>query len=76
MAYIAMAKEGIWPLHDHTEKAVSIEGANSGGDIIAIVYKSFLSENGIPLAKGVDVSPYLSKEFYQGKTGMGYLWSR
>jgi hypothetical protein len=59
--------EGIWPLHDHTEKAVTTKGANPGGDATAIVYKSFLSENGMPLAKGVDIRPYFSEEFYQRK---------
>ncbi|KFI21876.1 multicopper oxidase [Nitrosococcus oceani] len=57
--------EGIWLLHDHTERAVTTDGMNPGGDVTSIVYESFLGEEGMPLGRGVDLKPYFSKEFYQ-----------
>ncbi|ADE13851.1 multicopper oxidase type 3 [Nitrosococcus halophilus Nc 4] len=57
--------EGIWLMHDHTERAVTTDGINPGGGVTNIVYESFLSEKGLPLAKGVDLKPYFSKQFYQ-----------
>ncbi|WP_232420190.1 multicopper oxidase domain-containing protein [Nitrosococcus watsonii] len=57
--------EGIWLFHDHTERAVTTDGMNPGGDVSSIVYESFLGEEGMPLGRGVDLKPYFSKEFYQ-----------
>jgi manganese oxidase len=59
--------EGIWLLHDHTERAVTTDGVNPGGDVTSIVYESFLSKKGVPLGRGVDIRPYFSQEFYQRK---------
>lgn len=59
--------EGMWTMHDHTEKSVTTDGAHPGGGMTEIVYKSFLAENGMPMHQGVDVTPYFSKEFYERK---------
>ena len=32
-----------------------------------VVYKKFLNEKGIPSLHGMDLSPYFTKEFWQGK---------
>lgn len=59
--------EGIWLLHDHTERAVTTDGINPGGDVTSIVYHSFLSKEGLPQTRGLDLKPYFSKDFYQGE---------
>ncbi len=55
--------EGIWVFHDHVESAITTDGQNLGGGVSAIVYKSFLNDNGIPKVQGIDLKPYLTKEF-------------
>ncbi|MCK5728296.1 MAG: multicopper oxidase domain-containing protein [Methylococcales bacterium] len=59
--------EGIWTYHDHNEKGVTTDGIYPGGHISSVVFESFLGENGMPKLKGVDVSPFFTKEFYQKK---------
>ena len=59
--------EGIWLLHDHTEKGVTTDGINPGGNISAIVYESFLGEAGRPKTQGMDWTPFFSPAYYQGK---------
>ncbi len=59
--------EGIWLFHDHQETAVTNDGIGPGGGISAIVYESFLDEEGWPRLQGVDWSPYFSREYYDGK---------
>ncbi len=56
--------EGIWVFHDHAEKGITNDGQNLGGGVSAIVYKSYLSEEGIPKIQGVDITAYLTKEFH------------
>ena len=56
--------EGIWIFHDHREKGITTDGMNPGGNVSAIVYKSFLNEEGIPKLQGVNVAPYFTKEFF------------
>jgi manganese oxidase len=60
--------EGIWPLHDHREKQIASAGMFPGGGITAIVYEKYMAESGLPKLQGVDVSPYLTKEYYAGQT--------
>lgn len=59
--------EGIWLFHDHQETAVTNDGIGPGGGVSAIVYESFLDEEGWPRLQGVDWSPYFSREYYDGK---------
>ena len=59
--------EGIWLFHDHQETAVTNDGIGPGGGVSAIVYESFLDEEGWPKLQGVDWSPYFSQEYYDGK---------
>ncbi len=58
---------GIWSFHDHNELGVTTDGIYPGGHISAVVFESFLGENGMPKVQGVDVSPFFTKEFYQKK---------
>jgi hypothetical protein len=59
--------EGIWIFHDHREKGITTNGMNPGGNVSAIVYSKFLDKMGMPQAQGVDLTPYFTKEFYQGR---------
>jgi hypothetical protein len=59
--------EGVWMFHDHVEKAFTSKGIGEGGDISLLVYRKFLNEQGIPSLHGMDLSPYFTKEFWQGK---------
>lgn len=59
--------EGVWMFHDHVEKSFTTNGIGEGGDISLVVYKKFLNEQGIPSLHGMDLSPYFTKEFWQGK---------
>jgi hypothetical protein len=59
--------EGVWMFHDHVEKAFTTNGIGEGGDISLVVYKKFLNAKGIPSLHGMDLSPYFTKEFWQGK---------
>jgi len=59
--------EGIWLFHDHQETAITNDGIGPGGGISAIVYESFLDEDGWPRLQGVDWSPYFSKAYYEGE---------
>ncbi len=56
--------EGIWIFHDHRERGITTDGMNPGGNVSAIVYKSFLTDEGIPKLQGVSVEPYFTKDFF------------
>ena len=56
--------EGIWLLHDHREMAVTTDGMGPGGGVSAIVYESFLDEDGWPKAQGADWTPFFSPAYY------------
>lgn len=57
--------EGVWIFHDHREKGITSNGMNPGGNVSAVVYKSYLTEEGLPKVQGVDLAPYFTKAFYQ-----------
>ncbi len=57
--------EGIWLLHDHHPRGVTTDGINPGGNVSAIVYESFLGEEGRPKGQGVDWAPYFSAAYYE-----------
>ena len=59
--------EGVWLLHDHKERAFTTDGIHPGGAATAIVYRSYLNENGWPKMQGVDWTPFFTKEYYQRK---------
>jgi hypothetical protein len=59
--------EGVWMFHDHVEKSFTTNGIGEGGDISLVVYKKYLNEQGIPSLHGMDLTPYFTKEFWQGK---------
>lgn len=56
--------EGIWVFHDHVERGITTDGMNLGGGVSAVVYKSYLTEEGIPKLQGADITPYFSKKFH------------
>jgi hypothetical protein len=53
--------------HDHVEKSFTTDGHGEGGDISLVVYKGFVDERGIPMAHGMSLAPYFTKELWQGK---------
>jgi hypothetical protein len=57
--------EGIWLLHDHHARGVTTDGINPGGNLSAIVYRSWLDESGRPRAQGMDWTPFFSAAYYQ-----------
>lgn len=59
--------EGVWLLHDHKEKAFTTDGVHPGGAVTAIVYRSYLNENGWPKMQGVDWTPFFTKAYYERK---------
>jgi plastocyanin len=62
--------EGTWLYHDHGH-AITTGGMGPGGDISAIVYKSYLLEGGVPKTlEGAHIGQYFTKEFYAGKTSV------
>jgi len=57
--------KGIWIFHDHRERGITTDGMNPGGNVSAVVYKSYLDKMGMPKVQGVDLTPYFTKEFFQ-----------
>ena len=57
--------EGVWLMHDHKEQGVTTNGFGPGGNVSAIVYESYLEDNGWPKVFGVDWSNYLTPGFYE-----------
>ena len=58
--------QGIWMFHDHVEKSFTTDGHGEGGDISLVVYKGFVDERGIPMAHGMSLAPYFTKELWKG----------
>ena len=56
--------EGIWIFHDHREKGITTDGMNPGGGVSALVYKSYLNENGMPKVQGSDITPLFTQAFH------------
>jgi hypothetical protein len=57
--------EGVWLMHDHQGRGVTTDGIGPGGNISAIVYESYLQDNGWPKTFGVSWDPYFSEEYYR-----------
>jgi FtsP/CotA-like multicopper oxidase with cupredoxin domain len=56
---------GIWLFHDHGNRAITTDGIGPGGHISAIVYKSYLGDDGWPRTSGVSLAPYFSADYYR-----------
>jgi hypothetical protein len=56
---------GIWLFHDHQNRGTTTDGIGPGGNISAIVYKSYLSETGWPKTRGVSFAPFFTEQYYQ-----------
>ncbi len=59
--------EGIWIFHDHREKGITTDGMNPGGNVSAVVYKKYLTEEGLPKGIGESITPLFTKTFFQRK---------
>lgn len=59
--------EGDWLFHDHREKGITTDGMAEGGSMSSIVYKSYLTEVGLPKVShfGIDLNKYFTKEYYE-----------
>ncbi len=56
---------GVWLFHDHQGKGVTSDGIGPGGNISAIVYESYLQENGWPKLQGVDFNQFFTAAYYR-----------
>jgi hypothetical protein len=59
--------EGIWMLHNHKENAFTNDGIHPGGAASAIVYESWLDENGWPKTQGMDLRMIFSADYHAGR---------
>jgi hypothetical protein len=61
--------EGDWLFHDHREKGFTTNGMAEGGSISSIVFKSYLTDDGLPKVShfGINLNQYFTKEYYQRK---------
>ena len=59
--------QGIWIFHDHREKGITTDGMNPGGNVSAVVYKKYLTEEGLPKGIGEDITPLFTKAFHARK---------
>lgn len=57
--------EGVWLLHDHKEPAFTTDGVHPGGAVTAIVYRSYLADNGWPKMQGIDWAPFFTPAYYR-----------
>ncbi len=67
--------DGVWLLHDHEEKGITNNGIGPGGNIGAIVYESFMREDGWPLTFGNSYEQYFSAEYYQRQLPVWHSYS-
>ena len=58
--------EGLWMVHDHTEKTFGNDGFHPGGGLTLIAYPSYIGTNGMPKVNA-DLSTHFTKEIYQKK---------
>jgi hypothetical protein len=59
--------QGIWIFHDHREKGITTDGMNVGGNVSALVYKKYLTEEGLPKTIGESILPLFTKAFHARK---------
>ena len=59
--------EGVWLMHDHSERAITTNGIAPGGNISQIVYRKYLNKNAMATTQGEDLSAYFSPQYYQGE---------
>lgn len=59
--------EGIWMIHNHKETSFTNDGIHPGGAASAIVYESFLDENGWPKTRGMDLGMIFTADYHAGR---------
>ena len=59
--------QGIWIFHDHREKGITTDGMNPGGNVSAVVYKKYLTEEGLPKGIGESIAPLFTEAFHARK---------
>jgi hypothetical protein len=59
--------QGVWIFHDHREKGITTDGMNPGGNVSAIVYKKYLTPEGLPKTIGESIGPLFTKTFFERK---------
>ncbi len=57
---------GVWLLHDHQEQNTTNKGIGPGGDLTAIVYPGYLTEQGLPKV-ATSLERFFNPDFYRGK---------
>jgi len=67
--------DGVWLLHDHEEKGITNNGIGPGGNIGAIVYESFLGDDGWPRTFGNSYEQYFSAEYYRRQLPVWHSYS-
>ena len=58
---------GVWLLHDHQERGVTNNGMGPGGNVSAIVYESYLRDNGWPLIFGMKWDRFFTEAYWRGE---------
>ena len=56
---------GVWLFHDHQGKGVTTNGIGPGGNVNAIVYESYLREDGWPMTFGIDYKKFFTPDYYK-----------
>jgi plastocyanin len=56
---------GVWMMHDHKGRGITNNGIAPGGNMTAIVYEDFISQEGWPITQGEDFGQYFNPEFYR-----------
>lgn len=56
--------EGVWLFHDHNEFGITTDSAMPGGNVSIIVYEKYLSEKGLPIVNGTNITKFFTKEYY------------
>lgn len=56
---------GVWLFHDHQGKGVTTNGIGPGGNVNAIVYESYLREDGWPMTFGIDYKKFFTEAYYR-----------
>jgi FtsP/CotA-like multicopper oxidase with cupredoxin domain len=57
---------GVWIMHDHTEERVTNKGIAPGGDLTAIVYDGFMTEDRLPKT-ATSLKRFFDPDYYRGK---------
>ena len=66
--------QGLWIFHDHAERGITTDGMNPGGNISVVAYDSWLTDEGLPKAQGVDPSVMFTEEFFKRSVPVFAVW--